>query len=76
MSPQSEWPELLATASRVTGDRYRLYGTDGRLVIDSWKLTGPTYQLKDPKTEKWTQDVGRVLDRGFNIPRQRDSRPI
>ena len=65
--PQSEWPELLATASRVTGDRYRLYGTDGRLVIDSWKLTGPTYQLKDPKTEKWTQDVGRVLDRGFNI---------
>ena len=65
--PQSEWPALLATASKVTGDRYRLYATDGRLVIDSWTLTGPTYQLKDPKTEKWTQDVGRVLDRGFNF---------
>jgi len=65
--PQSEWPALLATASKVTGDRYRLYATDGRLVIDSWTLTGPTYQLKDPKTEKWTQDIGRVLDRGFNF---------
>ena len=64
---QAEWPALLATASNVTGDRYRLYATDGQLVIDSWKLTGPTYQLKDPKTEKWTQHVGRALDRGFNL---------
>src|SRR3954447_8023783 len=49
--PHNEWPELLATASKVTGDRYRLYGSNGSLIIDSWKLTGPTYQLKDPRTE-------------------------
>jgi two-component system sensor histidine kinase ChvG len=65
--PIAEWPALLGTASAVTGDRFRLYGPDGSLVIDSWKQTGPTYQLKDPKTEKWTQDVGRALDRGFNF---------
>src|SRR5262249_25737902 len=65
--PQAQWPALLGTASKVTGDRYRLYGPDGSLLIDSWKMTGPTYQLRDPKTEKWTQDVGRALDRGFNF---------
>ncbi|HLO21237.1 MAG TPA: HAMP domain-containing sensor histidine kinase [Sphingomicrobium sp.] len=65
--PATEWPSLLATASKVTGDRYRLYGRDGSLLIDSWRMTGPTYQLRDPKTEKWTQDVGRALDRGFNV---------
>ena len=54
----TEWPALLATASKVTGDRFRLYGRDGSLLIDSWRMTGPTYQLRDPKTEKWTKDVG------------------
>jgi two-component system sensor histidine kinase ChvG len=63
---QSEWPALLATASQVTGDRFRLYGPDGRLLIDSWRQTGPTYELRDPKTENWTKDFARALDRGFN----------
>src|SRR6476620_5032780 len=65
--PTSEWPALLGTTSQVTGNRFRLYGPDGSLSIDSWKETGPTYQLKNPRTEKWTQDVGRALDRGFNF---------
>jgi two-component system, OmpR family, sensor histidine kinase ChvG len=64
--PQSEWPAMLSTISRTNGDRFRLYGSDGRLLIDSWKLTGPTFELKDPSTQKWTKDVARVLDRGFN----------
>src|SRR5690242_17660911 len=64
--PKADWPALLATASKVTHDRFRLYGNDGTLLIDSWRLTGPTYQLRDPTTQKWTQDVGRALDRGFN----------
>jgi two-component system sensor histidine kinase ChvG len=64
--PQSEWPGLLAAVSNATGDRFRLYGPDGRLLIDSWKLTGPTYELEDPNTQKWTKDVARALDRGFN----------
>jgi len=64
--PQSEWPAMLSTISRTNGDRFRLYGSDGRLLIDSWKLTGRTFELKDPSTQKWTKDVARVLDRGFN----------
>src|SRR3954469_10731406 len=64
--PQPEWSALLATVSKTTGDRFRLYGADGGLMIDSWKLTGPTYELRDPNTQKWTKDVARALDRGFN----------
>src|SRR4051812_25058399 len=64
--PQSEWPGLLATISKTTGDRFRLYGADGALVVDSWKLTGPTYELRNPNTQKWTKDAARALDRGFN----------
>jgi two-component system, OmpR family, sensor histidine kinase ChvG len=64
--PQSSWPALLATASKVTADRFRLYDRSGALVIDSWKLTGPTYELRDPATQRWTQDVASALDRGFN----------
>jgi two-component system sensor histidine kinase ChvG len=29
-------------------------------------VTGPTYRLRDPATQKWTKDVARALDRGFN----------
>ncbi len=65
--PASQWPALLATASTVTTDRFRLYGADGSLLIDSWRITGPTYKFLDPNTEKWTQDVARALDRGFNF---------
>jgi two-component system, OmpR family, sensor histidine kinase ChvG len=64
--PQSDWPAVLATITRTTGDRFRLYAPDGRLLVDSWKLTGPTYELRDPSTQKWTKDVARALDRGFN----------
>jgi two-component system sensor histidine kinase ChvG len=65
--PSANWPALLATASKVTDDRFRLYGPDGSLLIDSWRLTGPTYQLRDPHNEHWTTSVGRALDRGFNL---------
>jgi two-component system sensor histidine kinase ChvG len=57
---------ILARISKSTETRLRLYGPDGRLLIDSWRLTGPTYELIDPNTQKWTKDVGRALDRGFN----------
>jgi two-component system sensor histidine kinase ChvG len=65
--PASDWPGLLATASKVTDDRFRLYGADGSLLIDSWREIGPTYTLQDPNAQKWTQDVARALDRGFNL---------
>ena len=74
--PQQSWPALLATASKVTDDRFRLYGPDGSLLVDSWRQTGPTYQLQNPNSERWTQAIGRALDRGFNFvvgaPRHED----
>jgi two-component system sensor histidine kinase ChvG len=65
--PRDQWPHLLASLSRSAGDRFRLYGPDGRLTIDSWKITGPTYELRDPDAQKWTKDAARALDRGFNV---------
>ena len=65
--PTSEWPAMLASVSKSGENRLRLYGPDGRLMIDSWKMTGPTYELRDPNTQKWTKDVARALDRGFNF---------
>ena len=65
--PQPEWPDLLSTMSRETRARFRLYDNDGTLLIDSWKKGGPTFQLQDPNSEKWTQDVARAIDRGFNL---------
>jgi two-component system sensor histidine kinase ChvG len=64
--PRAQWPALLAAISKSSGDRIRVYGGNGNLQIDSWRLTGPTYQLKDPNTQNWTKDVARALDRGFN----------
>jgi two-component system sensor histidine kinase ChvG len=66
VAPQ-QWPALLAAVSRTNNDRLRLYAPDGRLLIDSWQLTGPTYELRDPSTQDWQKDVARALDRGFNV---------
>jgi two-component system sensor histidine kinase ChvG len=63
--PEDREP-ILATVSRSTGSRLRVFGSDGALIADSWHLTGPTYQLIDPTTQKWTKDAARALDRGFN----------
>ncbi len=63
--PEDREP-ILATISKTTGTRLRLYGADGSLIADSWHLTGPTYQLVDPNTQSWTKNVARALDRGFN----------
>ena len=64
--PQPEWPALLATMSQNYGRSFPALWPDGTLMIDSWKVTGPTYRVEDPTTQKWTKDVARALDRGFN----------
>ena len=64
--PAGQRAQLLANLSRQTETRIRTYGPDGRLQLDSWRLTGPTYRLRDPQAQRWTKDVARALDRGFN----------
>jgi len=58
---------ILAAVSRATGSRLRLYGGGGKLLADSWAVTGPTYRLEDPSKQAWTFHVARALDRGFNL---------
>jgi len=64
--PAAAREKLIADLSRQNDSRIRTYGPDGRLALDSWRVTGPTYRLRDPTTQKWTKDVARALDRGFN----------
>jgi two-component system sensor histidine kinase ChvG len=64
--PEDREP-ILATISKTTGTRLRLFAPDGSLLADSWHVTGPTYALKDPSTQRWPKDVARALDRGFNF---------
>jgi len=61
-----DWDDLLTSTTRASDSRIRVYASDGHLLVDSWKSTGPTYELRDPNTQKWTKDVARALDRGFN----------
>ena len=65
-SPAEARDSVLLSLARSTGSRIRIYGSDGSLETDSWKATGPTYELRDPTTQKWNKDAARALDRGFN----------
>jgi two-component system response regulator ChvI len=40
--------------------------SDGRASPTAGASSDPTYELRDPSTQKWTKDVARALDRGFN----------
>jgi two-component system sensor histidine kinase ChvG len=64
--PDERRPAMLASIARATRSRIRLFAPDERLIEDSWRLTGPTYELRDPATQAWTKTVARSLDRGFN----------
>jgi two-component system sensor histidine kinase ChvG len=64
--PVARRAQALGAAAFASRSRLRLYDSKGALAADSWRLTGPTYQLRDPATQKWTKDAARALDRGFN----------
>jgi two-component system, OmpR family, sensor histidine kinase ChvG len=65
-APAERREALLAALSRSSQSRLRLYGSDGRLALDSWHVTGSTYRLRDPATQAWNKNAARALDRGFN----------
>jgi len=64
--PEKAREATLAAITKSTDTRMRIYGDDGKLVADSWRLTGPTYELRDPTTQRWNKDAARAIDRGFN----------
>ncbi len=62
-------PEMRAFVGRIgqaSDSRFRLYDRSGALLLDSWRVTGPTYRLRNPSEQRWTKSVARALDRGFN----------
>mgnify|MGYP002780492506 FL=1 len=61
--PAAERGQMLRRFGSLTGARIRIYGADGTLVEDSWRLGGPSYRLRDPRVEPWQRHVARFLDR-------------
>ena len=66
-TPAAELQDELGALARATESRLRVYDRSGALQADSWRLTGPSYELRDPATQRWTKDAARALDRGFNV---------
>ena len=56
-------PAIAARYGRIGGMRLRVYGRDGALVADSWRATGPTFELRNPADDPFRRDVARFLDR-------------
>lgn len=59
---------LIARVGMATGTRLRIYdygtkATDEHPRLDSWRIAGPTYELRDPAQEDWQKRVARFLDR-------------
>lgn len=59
----SERAALITRFGGLTDSRLRVYGADGRLVLDSWRLAAPTYELRDPAQEAWRRKAARFMDR-------------
>ncbi|URD62001.1 HAMP domain-containing histidine kinase [Sphingomonas sp. KRR8] len=57
---------FLTRVGRASNSRFRLYDASGRLALDSWASTGPTYRLRDPNEQPWTKAIARAMDRGFD----------
>ena len=55
-------PDLIARFGRTTRARLLIFATDGHLVTDSWRLTGPTFALSDPGGNALRLRVARAID--------------
>jgi two-component system sensor histidine kinase ChvG len=60
-SPERIKP-LAASFGASTKTRLRIYGEAGDLRIDSWRITKPTFRLRDPETEPLRKHIARRLD--------------
>jgi two-component system sensor histidine kinase ChvG len=62
-APPAVLPAIAARYGRVGAMRLRVYDRDGALTADSWRATGPTFELRDPADDPFRRDVARFLDR-------------
>lgn len=56
---------LAVDLGRRSGNRIRIYDSRGELALDSWALGEPTYDMRDPATERWQRYVARWMDAGI-----------
>ena len=66
-SPPASRLSLVTALSRASDSRIRIYSADGLLAADSWRTTGPSYELRDPAEQRWAKGLARAADRGFNF---------
>ena len=62
--PPEAREELMASFSRQNGTRIRVYAAGGELVLDSWRLSGPTYRLRDPERGDRREGIRKDRIRG------------
>jgi two-component system, OmpR family, sensor histidine kinase ChvG len=65
ITPAPLWQPLLTKLGQESSSRLRIYGSDGRKLLDSWTGVQPTYRLRDPADE-WTKEVAQFLDNAFD----------
>jgi two-component system sensor histidine kinase ChvG len=66
LAEPNEQQALLTGLGRHSATRLRIFGGDGRLLLDSWTGSPPTYDLRDPSREGWRKDFARKLDNAFD----------
>jgi two-component system sensor histidine kinase ChvG len=75
VTPAERRPALLAKFGQVTDTRLRVYhygvgaspAASAPVQFDSWSISPPTYQLRDPTQEEWQKRVARFLDRSIDV---------
>lgn len=73
VTPSAGRPALLGKLGMLTDTRLRVYTLSSRSVgqgsppFDSWSVSGPTYQLRDPAQEEWQKRIARFLDRAIDV---------
>lgn len=65
LAEPKERQALLTGLGAHSRTRLRVFGADGRLVLDSWSASRPTYDLSNPRQEDWQKRFARRLDHAF-----------
>lgn len=66
LAEPGEQADLLRRLGLHARARIRLFDSEGRLLLDSWRGGPETYQLRDPARENWRKKVARHLDAGLD----------
>jgi two-component system sensor histidine kinase ChvG len=65
LAEPNERQALLTRLGAHSRTRLRVFGSDGRIILDSWTGSQPTYDLRNPAQENWRKKFARRLDHAF-----------